>query len=121
MDNINESIECFICFDNNELIKLTSIKNEYWSDCECDNYVHKLCIDKWLSIKGTCPLCREKYISKSQYYYKATKRFFKKVNYYGITIIVCLCILYLYLLISDILIELDIHESNFINDSTYHD
>ena len=121
MDNNNESVECFICFDNNELIKLNSIKNEYWSSCECDNYVHKLCITRWLLIKETCPLCRKTHISKSQYYYQATKRFFKNVNYYGIKIIVCLSILYLYLVVSDILIELDIIKSDIIYDSTYRD
>lgn len=43
---------CSICLD--------VIDNSFKSNC--GHYFHKYCIDKWLNINNTCPICRKSYI-----------------------------------------------------------
>jgi len=54
--------ECFICLEttlDNEtkLIKLNG-KNDYLKKCECDGTIHEKCLDKWVNIHNSCPICR---------------------------------------------------------------
>jgi hypothetical protein len=49
--------ECFICYNNNKqkLFLLSSLLNKI--NCKCDNYIHKRCLQKWIAVKRTCPVC----------------------------------------------------------------
>ena len=33
---------------------------------KCNHYYHKRCIDTWLKIQGTCPICRYDYINEKK-------------------------------------------------------
>lgn len=48
-------MDCVICLKNIE------DEDKYKLSCNHD-YFHKECIEKWLAIKSTCPLCRENVI-----------------------------------------------------------
>jgi hypothetical protein len=43
-----EEKECIICLDD--------IETE-WRKLECQHQYHKQCIEDWITIKATCPLC----------------------------------------------------------------
>jgi hypothetical protein len=43
-----EEKECIICLDD--------VKTE-WRQLECQHQYHKQCIEDWITIKATCPLC----------------------------------------------------------------
>lgn len=45
-----ESYECVICTE--------FITNEYVAKFECKHMFHKECINEWLTINNTCPICR---------------------------------------------------------------
>lgn len=53
---------CSIC--------LSIIKNRDLFKSKCNHRFHNVCIDNWLSINKTCPLCRcnIKKISKTRYF-----------------------------------------------------
>jgi len=40
--------ECVICLD--------SVETE-WRDLECHHRYHKQCIENWMIVRATCPLC----------------------------------------------------------------
>uniref|UniRef100_A0A915EVV6 RING-type domain-containing protein n=1 Tax=Ditylenchus dipsaci TaxID=166011 RepID=A0A915EVV6_9BILA len=42
--------ECIICHQQNIL--------ENYKELRCSHTFHKNCIDEWLRVKPTCPLCR---------------------------------------------------------------
>ena len=52
-DNLEDIKECIICLqNNNQIIK-------YSSNCECNPYVHKECLDEWYKVyPNMCPICR---------------------------------------------------------------
>lgn len=43
-----EKEECIICLDESET---------EWRELECHHRYHKSCIEKWIIIRPTCPLC----------------------------------------------------------------
>ena len=43
-----EEKECIICLDD--------VKTE-WRQLECQHQYHKQCIEDWITIRATCPLC----------------------------------------------------------------
>lgn len=45
---------CFICMDNYKCLELKRTLPK------CNHYFHKKCIDKWLTRKASCPICRDK-------------------------------------------------------------
>lgn len=49
--------ECFICYD--EINSPLELINTYIIDrkCNCNEYIHKSCLDKCLLKKNACPLC----------------------------------------------------------------
>jgi hypothetical protein len=60
---IIEKNECFICFEiiiEDELEPI-QLKNQklYIKNCNCNGYVHKMCLDKWYNTNNKCPICRE--------------------------------------------------------------
>jgi hypothetical protein len=48
IDNLNE--ECSICLDKNEKI---------WIKTHCNHLYHNECINEWMEINKSCPICRE--------------------------------------------------------------
>lgn len=46
-------MDCIIC--------LKKVENRYKLSCDHECF-HKECIERWLAIKSTCPLCRENVI-----------------------------------------------------------
>lgn len=55
-----------ICLDNSVLTHLscsvcndTYINGEYQRKLQCGHVFHKKCVDKWLKVNFTCPLCRQ--------------------------------------------------------------
>lgn len=52
---INEDIQCAICTDN---ITATDLPKSCFLEC-CKNRFHPTCLQKWLMLKQTCPLCRK--------------------------------------------------------------
>lgn len=62
-DNVEpKGNECFICYeyllDNKYSKKMSSIL-EYCKSCDCDVYVHIVCLNKWFDIHKNCPICRK--------------------------------------------------------------
>lgn len=58
---LDDEIYCLICHDKAYLqkhIKLNSNKY-YFKKCKCDGYIHKNCLDKWLTLNMSCPYCRK--------------------------------------------------------------
>jgi len=47
-DHEKEKEECIICLDD--------VETE-WRQLECQHQYHKQCIEDWITIKATCPLC----------------------------------------------------------------
>jgi hypothetical protein len=46
---------CKICYQDFNI-------KEYKRNLKCNHFFHKKCIDKWIKIKNTCPICRDKCI-----------------------------------------------------------
>ncbi len=63
MDTKNEEY-CFICLDKDKITSLDSIKQYYWTTCNCNESVHYWCFQKWIVTNNSCPLCRKSYLSK---------------------------------------------------------
>jgi len=47
--NDNKSEECCICLNNDE---------KEWGKLECNHSFHYECINQWIILKNTCPICR---------------------------------------------------------------
>ncbi|WMV15130.1 hypothetical protein MTR67_008515 [Solanum verrucosum] len=50
---LGEGINCSICLSNFEI-------GEEAKEMHCKHHFHSICIDKWLGINGSCPICRYK-------------------------------------------------------------
>uniref|UniRef100_M1BI00 RING-type E3 ubiquitin transferase n=1 Tax=Solanum tuberosum TaxID=4113 RepID=M1BI00_SOLTU len=50
---LGEGIDCSICLSNFETGKEAK-------EMPCKHHFHSICIDKWLGINGSCPICRYK-------------------------------------------------------------
>ncbi|XP_069149560.1 uncharacterized protein [Solanum lycopersicum] len=50
---LGEGIDCSICLSNFEL-------GEEAKEMPCEHHFHSICIDTWLGINGSCPICRYK-------------------------------------------------------------
>ena len=71
--------ECFICYEVDiERMQLNS-QQEYFRTCECNGFIHKHCLCKWIEHSMKCPICR-KYIAKRHPPHNMkTRIFFNKV------------------------------------------
>ena len=60
---IKEQNECFICFEMiiEDESETSQLKNQkyYIKKCNCNGYVHKICLDKWYDTNNKCPICRQ--------------------------------------------------------------
>lgn len=50
VEHFGDDVECCICTDK-------IIKGEDVFVCECNNIIHYDCLDKWVRMKPSCPLC----------------------------------------------------------------
>ena len=51
----HEQQECVICLDD--------VETE-WRDLECHHRYHKQCIENWITVRATCPMCMKKIENK---------------------------------------------------------
>ena len=60
---------CSICLMNEmNCVNLQDIyKKEYNVICKCNIKVHKNCVNEWLLLKNTCPICNIKLIKKKKF------------------------------------------------------
>jgi hypothetical protein len=52
-----ESGVCAICFKNSE-------KGDRWEELTCGHKFHPNCINPWLELRNTCPLCRKEQVGR---------------------------------------------------------
>ena len=55
-------ITCNICFEEIDKFDLTAV----WC-CQCKQEFHKHCLDSWIQINNSCPVCRKEYDTESQF------------------------------------------------------
>lgn len=55
ISNVGSYKGCAICLDDNE---------EPYQRLSCQHIFHKACLDRWLDVNPTCPLCRERVTQK---------------------------------------------------------
>ena len=55
---------CIICLETDTISKVIPMYDynkilciRYWN-CSCNGYFHKSCLDKWLLVDYSCPICR---------------------------------------------------------------
>ena len=71
----SEMDDCCICFEE---LTLTSTPKNLLSVCfTCKHFFHKSCMDRWISIKKTCPLCRQLILEEISKYDNDELKFFK--------------------------------------------
>lgn len=64
----NENDTCFICLENeNNYCNLIMLNRQqvYTCYCQCNGWIHHTCLNQWLDIKQTCPLCRRRMIKNT--------------------------------------------------------
>lgn len=57
-------MECFICFEKEDVSQLEDIRYLYWTTCVCNATIHESCFEEWFILQPKCPLCRKQYFSK---------------------------------------------------------
>jgi len=76
----HEQQECVICLDDVE---------KEWRDLECHHRYHKQCIENWITIRATCPMCMKKIENKTdETHYVAIRRFMAFIFFIVCVIIV---------------------------------
>lgn len=50
--------ECFICLQDLESNRTTIRLKHCKKRCKCDGYIHESCLEDWLYINNSCPICR---------------------------------------------------------------
>ena len=63
--------ECIICLEKNSVkFVITKLSNALFINkqkmplektCECECFIHKICLNKWVKKCESCPICREKF------------------------------------------------------------
>lgn len=71
---VGPSYECAICLTNNQ---------EPYRKISCQHIFHKACLDRWLHVNPTCPLCRGRVTQKKLFYPSSAQR----VKIFGLLII----------------------------------
>ena len=64
----NKDDICFICLENeNNYCDLIMLNRQqlYVCYCQCNGWIHHTCLNQWLDIKQTCPLCRRRMIKNN--------------------------------------------------------
>jgi uncharacterized CHY-type Zn-finger protein len=65
----NSNLECLICYettdDNNEYpIIINNNQQIFKKNCLCNLTTHIICLNTWLTLKNSCPICRKSIIEK---------------------------------------------------------
>lgn len=73
--NAEEPIKCFICFftQNECIFQIHQMRwfYKYYKNCQCDALVHTTCLDEWIKLTHSCPICRKPVLLKYDYHYRA--------------------------------------------------
>lgn len=68
-----ETIKCFICFQTQTECqgKIYQMKlcYKYYKKCQCDAFAHTNCLDEWITLTRSCPICRKPLLSCRNYYF----------------------------------------------------
>lgn len=63
MDTVNN---CLLCLDSKELdnklpekMKIIFENTKYLIMCKCNLYIHNKCLNEWINMKWSCPICRK--------------------------------------------------------------
>jgi hypothetical protein len=102
-------MSCSICWEDTKEkcillqknIFSDSIKN-YKIDCLCNISIHKSCMNKWITINKSCPICHKilyEYQSFYLYNLNILTKFIKNVYCIIVNIILSLCLLHFILII----------------------
>ena len=63
LTNKEEENCCFICFEfklkRERKPKRLKDQNLYIKTCECDGFIHNICLKTWHETSRKCPICRE--------------------------------------------------------------
>jgi hypothetical protein len=68
-DNIIEGKECFICFEDeciNSFIIDLKEQTLYIKNCLCNGYIHVDCLNRWIDLYNSCPVCRKTVLKVDQ-------------------------------------------------------
>lgn len=57
---VNTNNKCLICLENFKM-------GDYLTTLPCFHYFHETCIDTWLDVHVTCPLCKNQAIKKAKH------------------------------------------------------
>jgi hypothetical protein len=106
--DLSIEIECFICMEEIENIKIIQLNKQlfYLKSCLCKGFIHKECLENWATIYNNCPICRNDMIKNDNLFIKFINLnnymiliyFFCKKNYLKIKkIILISIILYFFL------------------------
>ena len=60
---------CSICLNHEfKCYNLQDIyKKEYEVNCECNIKVHKNCVNEWIALKNTCPICNKRLTKQKKF------------------------------------------------------
>jgi len=61
LTNNKYDFECFICLhdvDNDLFTVQLHNQTFYTTKCDCNGLVHTGCLEKWICINNSCPICR---------------------------------------------------------------
>jgi hypothetical protein len=64
----NEIDCCFICLENeNNYCNLIMLSHQqiYFCYCRCNGWIHHTCLQQWLNMNQTCPICRRHVIKNA--------------------------------------------------------
>ena len=64
----NEIDCCFICLENeNNYCNLIMLSHQqiYFCYCRCNGWIHHTCLQQWLNMNQTCPICRRHVIKNT--------------------------------------------------------
>lgn len=72
--------DCIICWQpSRENMPVRSMKESAQFLCKCNAFFHNDCLNKWLDINHSCPICRKKICNENNDYLAINTIFF--VNY----------------------------------------
>jgi hypothetical protein len=69
-EEINNRNICIICLENVYIKKQTkNVDKQYIFLCKCKPKIHEICLQNWMKISKTCPICRKNLLIRKNYVY----------------------------------------------------
>jgi hypothetical protein len=68
-DTIVDRKECFICFEHESVNSfIIDLKEQtlYIKICLCNGYIHVDCLNRWIDLHNSCPVCRKTVLKMDQ-------------------------------------------------------